>query len=65
MDNPDLFGESVVTWPEVHAWVHAMAPHMERTERSLRQYIRQWEVVRKVASAKDRGDFQALIEARI
>ena len=64
-ENPDLFGETAVTWPEVRAWVHAVAPHMERTETSLRRYVEQWEVVRKVARAKARGDYQTIIEARI
>ena len=59
-DAKDLFGEDAVTWPELRAWVAAVAPHMLRSERSLIEYVRQWNVAGKVAHAKARGEFDAI-----
>ena len=57
----DLFGEVAVTWPQCVAWVHAVAPHMARTERSLQRYVDRWDVVGKVRRAIADGSLEAIL----
>ena len=53
-----------MTWPEIVAWVHAVAPHMARSDRSLQTYVRQWDVVGKVQRAKANGTLEAILASR-
>ena len=57
----DLFGEVAVTWPQCVAWVHAVAPHMARTERSLQRYVDRWDVVGKVRRAIADGSLETIL----
>ncbi len=53
-----------MTWPEIVAWVHAVAPHMAHSNRSLHSYVRQWDVVGKVRWAKANGTLDAILASR-
>ena len=56
----DLFGEVRVTWPEVEAWVEAVAGIPADSPRAI-HYIRSWNVADKVARAKLAGTFDATV----
>jgi hypothetical protein len=59
-EGPDLFGEVVVTWPDVEAWVEAVAG-IPRDSYRFDYYVRAWSVPEKVARAKREGWFEAAI----
>lgn len=50
----DLFDGVRVTWPEVRAWVAAIAPHCADGPR-FEFYVRGWDVAAKVRAAKLAG----------
>lgn len=50
-----------MTWPQCVAWVHAVAPHMARSEQSLQRYVQQWDVVGKVRRAIADGSLEATL----
>lgn len=56
----DLFGQVVVTWPEVFAWVEAVANIPADSPRAA-SYIRSWNVPAKVARAKLEGTYHAIV----
>lgn len=56
----DLFGEVVVTWPDVVAWVEAVAG-IPRDSYRFDYYVRAWSVCDKVACAKLNGTFDDAI----
>lgn len=56
----DLFGQVVVTWPEVFAWVEAVAGIPRDSPRAA-HYIQGWRVADKVAHAKLAGTYEAAI----
>ncbi len=47
-----------MSWPQCVAWVHAVAPHMARSERSLQRYVELWDVVGKVRRAIAEGQVE-------
>lgn len=62
----DLFGEIPVTVAECLQWVEAVAPRWAcSSPEKMARYILAWNVPEKVARAKEQGDFQAIVEARI
>jgi len=58
----DLFGEVPVTEDDVFLWVQAISPRWLSPERSYRNYVRTWNVVDKIRTAKIRGDFESIID---
>jgi len=58
----DLFGQVVVTYEDLDAWVSALAPGFALNEHRRAHYIAQWNVADKVARAKLAGTFEATIE---
>jgi hypothetical protein len=60
-ESPDLFGEIVVTWPDVFAWIEAVAG-IPRDSPRAEHYIRGWNVPAKVARAKRDGTFHDVID---
>lgn len=50
----DLFGQTPVTWPEVFDWCESV-PGLARDSPRVAEYIRAWDVPRKVAAAKERN----------
>lgn len=61
VEGKDLFGQVVVTWPEVFAWCEAVAGIPADSPR-LAHYIRGYNVPAKVARAKLDGTFQAVLD---
>jgi hypothetical protein len=58
----DLFGEVVVTWPEVYAWIEAVAG-IARDSPRADYYVRAWNVAAKVASAKLDGTYDDILRS--
>lgn len=58
----DLFGDVIITHDDLHAWVAAVAPAFAVNERSIKRYIRFWDVAGKVRRAKLAGTFDSTIE---
>lgn len=56
----DLFGQVVVTWPEVFDWVEAVAGIPRDSPRAWR-YVHGWRVPDKVARAKLDGTYHATV----
>lgn len=59
-EGTDLFGEVVVTWPDVYAWIEAVAG-IPRDSPRAEHYIRGWNVPEKIARAKREGWFERAI----
>lgn len=62
METLDLFDQVAVTWPEVYAWVEAVAGIPHDSPR-VAAYIELWNVPGKVAAAKLAGTFEASVTA--
>ena len=59
----DLFGCVIVTWPDVHLWL-ANVPRIDPHGPRVAWYIKAYSVTEKIASAKLRGDFEQITQAR-
>lgn len=51
----DLFDGVRVTWPEVAAWVQAIAPHVMSSQWRFAYYVENWNVPTKIRAAKLAG----------
>ena len=58
----DLFGEIVITYDDIDAWVAAVAPGFFVNAERRAWYVRAWNVPEKIAHAKRMGTFDATIE---
>jgi hypothetical protein len=58
----DLFGQVVVSYEDLDAWVSALAPGFAGNDYRRAYYIKHWNVADKVARAKLAGTFDATIE---
>lgn len=58
----DLFGDVIITHEDLEAWVTAVAPAFAVNDRSIKRYIRFWDVAHKVRQAKLGGYFESTIE---
>lgn len=59
----DLFGQVVVTWPDVYLWL-ASVPRIDPHGPRAAHYIRHWDVFGKIERAKLRGEFELATAAR-
>lgn len=57
----DMFGDIVITYDDITAWVYAIAPAYASNQRSFDRYVRAWDVASKVRAAKLAGTFEAQI----
>lgn len=58
----DLFGDVVVTFDDLAAWVAAVAPGYAGSATRSAYYIERWNVAEKVRRAKLNGTFDSTIE---
>ncbi len=59
----DLFGEVVITVPDVRAWLAAV-PRIDPDSPRAEHYVRGWDVVGKIARAKREGWFDQVTAPR-
>lgn len=52
----DLFGETPVTWDEVHEWVDRVAA-ISPTPWRREWYIKNWNIIEKIRAAKHAGEY--------
>ena len=61
----DLFGEVIVTHADVRAWLLVVAPRNDPDGIRAAQYVREYNVVGKIAALKSRGEFDATVTPHV